>query len=94
MTDPLELLDLYAQTFETRQGQQVLEDLANRCHATRSTHVRGDALEGAFREGQREVYLRIRRQLTLAKDKNYRRELAELIRQKKEKREGGQENAD
>lgn len=54
----------YAKVFGGEAGARVLADLAAACHAERLTYVPGDAMESAYREGQRSVYLRIRRLLT------------------------------
>lgn len=49
----------YRLVFASEAGRRVLADLARVCYGERSTYVRGDALETAFREGERQVYLRI-----------------------------------
>lgn len=49
----------YSQVFTTPEGQYVLNDLMQVCHMLSPTHVTGDAHETAFREGKRNVVLRI-----------------------------------
>lgn len=49
---------VYALCFSSEAGRQVLDDL--RLLYDGQTYVRGDALETAFREGQRAVYRYIR----------------------------------
>lgn len=49
----------YKRTFSSEHGKRVLYDLMNDHYAIRSTYERGDALELAYREGQRQVVLRI-----------------------------------
>lgn len=48
----------YAETFGTRNGKRVLWHLLQGCHLFSPTYT-GDALSGAFREGERNVGLRI-----------------------------------
>ena len=62
------ILSAYDDTFnKSGSGIQVMADLEEHCYANGSTFVSGDALETAFREGMRSVYLMI-------KDKAYRGE--------------------
>lgn len=49
----------YKRTFSSEQGQRVLMDLISAHHVMGSTYVKGDAIDMAFREGQRQVILRI-----------------------------------
>jgi hypothetical protein len=55
-----QLRDMYTQTFTSENGEKVLNDLANRCHAMSTTFVSGDANASAFEEGKRAVFLHIK----------------------------------
>jgi len=50
---------LYKEVFNSPSGQKVFEDLAKFCGAVSTSHCPGDALETAYREGMRRVFLRI-----------------------------------
>lgn len=52
-------LGIYKALFATDDGKFVLDDL-RKAFGDRISFVRGDAHETAFREGQRDVYLRIK----------------------------------
>lgn len=49
----------YRKLFSSDVGKRVLNDLIAQHYVMSSTYVRGDALDMAFREGQRNVILRI-----------------------------------
>ena len=49
----------YQFIFNTDQGERVLRDLMHTHHVTAPTFVRGDVNEMIFREGERNVVLRI-----------------------------------
>jgi len=49
----------YRLVFDSEAGQRVLADLARFAHMGHPSYVRGDAMETAFREGERNVVLRI-----------------------------------
>lgn len=49
----------YKRTFASEQGKRVLYDMIANHHVMNSTYVKGDAVDMAFREGQRQVILRI-----------------------------------
>ena len=49
----------YRATFGSEAGLRVLADLARFAHMSHPSYVRGDAMETAFREGERNVVLRI-----------------------------------
>lgn len=49
----------YKKTFGSEQGKRILADLFSSHYVMNSTYTRSDALEMAFREGQRQVVLRI-----------------------------------
>lgn len=49
----------YAQVFESDAGKRVLADLARVAHIMRPTYVRNEPYQTAFREGERNVVLRI-----------------------------------
>lgn len=49
----------YKRAFASEQGMRVLYDMMSSHHVLGSTYVKGDALDMAFREGQRQVVLRI-----------------------------------
>jgi len=51
-------------TFSTREGFEVLKDIAAFCHANAPSYVRGDQFETALREGERNVFLYILAQLS------------------------------
>ena len=50
-----ELVSNYKTTFNTDTVKIVLEDLKKRSHFYNTTHVKGDAYESAFYEGQRSL---------------------------------------
>lgn len=61
----LEALRLaYRRTFNTEDGERVLQDLRKRLRFEQTTHVPGDPNESAFLEGQRYAYLLIAGMLT------------------------------
>ena len=49
----------YRVTFGSEHGRRVLSDLVRECHALEPSHVRGEPHETAFREGERNVLLKI-----------------------------------
>ena len=49
----------YRLVFGSEAGRRVLSDLARFAHMGHPSYVRGDALEPAFREGERNAVLRI-----------------------------------
>lgn len=49
----------YQQTFNTEHGRRVVYDLMKVCHMLSPSYVQGDAYQSAFREGERNVCLRI-----------------------------------
>ena len=49
----------YRAAFGSEAGRRVLADLARFAHMGHPSYVRGDAMETAFREGERNVVLRI-----------------------------------
>lgn len=64
--DKRELARAYRRAFEGKDGELILKDLAHFCHANRPTFDPGDDPNGrkhAFREGRREVWLRIQEAL-------------------------------
>lgn len=66
----------YKQAFGGESGKEVLKDLAVFCGSQRSSYS-SDALEMAFREGRREVFLRIQQHINISEDdiwKLYQRE--------------------
>ncbi len=56
--NPEDLQKVYANTFESEQGERCLEDLGKRCYAFAST-LNADINRMAFNEGRRSVYLEI-----------------------------------
>ena len=56
--------DAYIDTFRGPSGERVLKDLARFCRAATSTYD-DDPRRHAFREGRREVWLRIQTMLNL-----------------------------
>ena len=50
-----QLVSNYKTTFNTDTGKIVLEDLKKRSHFYNTTHVKGDAYESAYYEGQRSL---------------------------------------
>lgn len=56
----------YSFTFSTEQGKRVLCDLYEQCHMGHPTYVRGDQSETAYREGERNIFLRIQYFLRLS----------------------------
>lgn len=59
---PDEIKGVYKRTFETEDGQRVLEHLESRFHLTTSTFS-SDPTETAYREGQRTVVLFLKNML-------------------------------
>lgn len=59
MNDIKDLINNYKITFESEQGEKVLEDLENRFHQNKTTFSK-DAIEMAYLEGQRSVILSIK----------------------------------
>lgn len=57
----------YRQTFGTQAGRRVLGDLF-RSYLYRSSHVAGDPHETSFREGERNVVLKIRAALKMTEE--------------------------
>lgn len=49
----------YREVFDSAAGRRVLADLGRFAHMDHPSYVRGDALETAFREGERNAVLRI-----------------------------------
>lgn len=49
----------YKTTFGTENGKRVLFDLMGACHMTSTSHVAGNPTETAYREGERNIMLRI-----------------------------------
>jgi hypothetical protein len=62
----------YRSAFGSEEGRIVLGDLSRFCFATRSVYVPGDPMATTLNEGQRRVWLRIQRVLTLTDDQIYR----------------------
>jgi hypothetical protein len=62
---PEQLSRIYMEVFNTDNGQLVLEDLKNRCHAEISTVSEGgiDPFQVVYKEGRRSVLLHIQTQL-------------------------------
>lgn len=54
----------YGMVFSTREGFEVLKDIAAMCHINEISYVRGDLDETIFREGERNVFLYILSQLS------------------------------
>lgn len=59
MNDIKDLINNYKITFESEQGEKVLQDLENRFHQNKTTFSK-DAIEMAYLEGQRSVILSIK----------------------------------
>lgn len=57
-------MQAYQRVFESPEGKLVLRDLMKGCHFYETTFT-GDAIETAYREGERSVVLRIIRTLKL-----------------------------
>lgn len=57
----------YQKTFNNPMGKEVLRDLSILCAPMKTSFSR-DALEMAYREGRREVWLRIQTYLNLTED--------------------------
>lgn len=77
MINPLRIKrDAYRETFRGKQAERVLRDLAKFCRASASTYE-DDARKHAFREGRREVWLRIQAMLNLPDSRV--QELSEVI---------------
>lgn len=51
-------------TFSTKEGFEVLKDIAAMCHAQSISYVPDNQYETAFREGERNVFLYILAQLS------------------------------
>lgn len=49
----------YQKTFHSDRGKKVLWDLMKTCHVLDSTFIQGDSVTTAFREGERNMVLRI-----------------------------------
>jgi len=63
------LMTAYQMTFNSSHGKKVLKDLRKRCWFDRATFYNEDNREMIlYREGMRNVYLGIRRQLELERD--------------------------
>lgn len=60
----------YQLTFGTPHGRRVLTDLAAYCHARKPT-FEADARAHAFKEGQRDVFLRIQEFMSLTIEEIY-----------------------
>lgn len=56
--DRYKVIKSYMEVFNTEAGKEVLEDMMKTFHVLNSTHST-DALEMAYREGERSVVLRI-----------------------------------
>jgi len=59
VNDIKDLINNYKITFESEQGEKVLQDLENRFHQNKTTFSK-DAIEMAYLEGQRSVILSIK----------------------------------
>ncbi len=57
----------YRQTFGTQAGRRVLADL-RKSFENRSSHVAGDPYETAFREGERNVMLKLKSMLKMTEE--------------------------
>lgn len=57
----LQIHESYQAVFSTPDGQRVLEHMCRVAFVFKTTHVRGDSHESAFREGQRELAISILR---------------------------------
>jgi len=69
----LEIEQEYSAAFESVSGKKVLEDM-RKSFGDRLSYQKGDPYETAFREGQRDVYLRILYLMELATGKINREE--------------------
>lgn len=49
----------YVQTFDTDAGKRVLKDLCKYAHVMHPSYTRGEPTHTAFKEGERNVVLRI-----------------------------------
>ena len=58
----------YHSIFTSETGKAVLNDLKKSCFFNRTSHVPGDPYSSAFREGMREVILRIEIVIEYAKN--------------------------
>ena len=67
----------YGVTFDTESGKQVLRDLLDFCHVFQSSYMPEAPMDTAFREGERNVGLRVLDQLNI-KDINEVQEYAEV----------------
>ncbi len=54
----------FGMVFSTREGFEVLKDIMTFCHADEISYIQGDTHESAFREGERNVFLYIKAQLS------------------------------
>lgn len=63
MTKEQRVANAYKKVFDAKkpEARSVLAELAAFCFAHSTTYIPGDALTSAFREGQRSVYLQIKR---------------------------------
>jgi hypothetical protein len=59
----------YQHIFLSEPGRRVLEDMRRAFYFYRSTHVPGDPHGSAYREGMREVVLKIEHMLTVDADR-------------------------
>jgi len=61
MMNPLnnKLKSAYKTIFNTPEGKTVFKDLVKFCGANRPSHIPGDPMETAYREGMRRVFLRV-----------------------------------
>ena len=67
----------YAVTFDSESGKQVLRDLLEFCHVFQSSYIPEKGMDTAFREGERNIGLRVLDQLQI-KDINELQEYAEV----------------
>ena len=67
----------YGVTFDTESGKQVLRDLLEFCHVFQSSYMPEAPMDTAFREGERNVGLRLLDQLNI-KDMDELQEYAEV----------------
>ena len=65
-----ELNAAYRQTFATPMGKRVLTDLVGYCHG-RKTTFDADQRQHAFKEGQRDVFMRICEFINLTPEEIY-----------------------
>ena len=67
----------YGVTFDSESGKQVLRDLLEFCHIFQSSYIPEKGMDTAFREGERNVGLRVLDQLQI-RDINELQEYAEV----------------